>query len=108
MQGLNKPLAERMRPLKLSDIVGQEQIVGKDKLLNKLVAAGQPFSLIFWGPPGSGKITLARIIAHDLEAEFIELSAVTAGKKDVLKVVEDAEINQRLGQRTVLFVDEIH
>jgi putative ATPase len=102
------PLAEKMRPTTLSEVVGQHHVLGEGKLLHELVAGGQPFSLIFWGPPGSGKTTLARIIAHDLEAEFIELSAVTAVKKDVTKVVEDAEVNQRLGQRTVLFVDEIH
>lgn len=103
-----QPLAERMRPTTIEDVVGQEHILGEGGLVRELVKSKQPFSLIFWGPPGSGKTTLARIIARDLEAEFIELSAVTAGKKDVAKVVEDAEVNRRLGQRTVLFVDEIH
>lgn len=103
-----EPLAEKLRPKSLKDVVGQEHIIGKDKLLSKLIEAGQPFSLIFWGPPGTGKTTLARIIASELEAEFIELSAVTAGKKDVMKVVEDAGVKRRLGQRTILFVDEIH
>lgn len=103
-----EPLAERLRPTSLSDVVGQEHVIGKDKLLSKLIESNQPFSLIFWGPPGSGKTTLARIIANELEAEFIELSAVTAGKKDVMKVVEDAGVQRRLGQRTILFVDEIH
>lgn len=103
-----EPLAEKLRPQSLKDVVGQEHIIGKDKLLSKLIEAGQPFSLIFWGPPGTGKTTLARIIASELEAEFIELSAVTAGKKDVMKVVEDAGVKRRLGQRTILFVDEIH
>ncbi len=102
------PLAERMRPRTLEEVVGQEHILAKGTLLHELVASKQPFSLIFWGPPGSGKTTLARIIAQEIEAEFIELSAVTAGKKDVVKVIEDARVNQRLGQRTVLFVDEIH
>ena len=102
-----------MRPQKLEDVVGQEQIVGPDKLLNRLVAAGQPFSLIFWGPPGSGKTTLARIIANELDADFIEISAVTAGKADVTKVVERARRNEqgdttRPPRKTVLFVDEIH
>lgn len=102
------PLAERMRPATLRDVVGQEHVLGEGGLVRELIKTKQPFSLIFWGPPGSGKTTLARIIARELEAEFIELSAVTASKKDVTKVVEDAGVNRRLGQRTVLFVDEIH
>lgn len=108
-----KPLAERMRPKTLDEVVGQEHVLGPDKLINKLVRGHQPFSLIFWGPPGSGKTTLARIIAGELEADFIELSAVTAGKADVNKVVERAKVNQQgnttmAPRRTVLFVDEIH
>jgi putative ATPase len=110
---MESPLAERMRPKNLSEVVGQEQVVGKGKLISELVAAGKPFSLIFWGPPGSGKTTLARIIANDLEADFIEISAVTAGKADVTKVVEKARANQQGStiekpRQTVLFVDEIH
>jgi putative ATPase len=104
----SQPLAERMRPKILNEVVGQDHVLGKGKLLRQLVANKQPFSLIFWGPPGSGKTTLARIIANEMEADFIELSAVTAGKADINKVVERAEQNQRLAQRTVLFVDEIH
>jgi putative ATPase len=103
-----QPLAERMRPHTLDDVVGQGHVLSEGKLLRQLVANKQPFSLIFWGPPGSGKTTLARIIATEMEAEFIELSAVTAGKADVTKVVEHARQNERLGMRTVLFVDEIH
>jgi putative ATPase len=105
---MEQPLAEQMRPTKLSDVIGQEHILGKGKLLDQLVKAGKPFSLIFWGPPGSGKTTLARIIANEMEADFVELSAVTAGKADVNKVVERAGQNQRLGEQTLLFVDEIH
>jgi putative ATPase len=103
-----EPLAETMRPQKLSDVVGQEHILGDGKLVRQLVKTGKPFSLIFWGPPGSGKTTLARIIANEMEADFVELSAVTSGKADVNKVVERAAQNQRLGEKTVLFVDEIH
>lgn len=102
-----------MRPQKLSEVIGQAHVLGQGKLLQQLVAAGKPFSLIFWGPPGSGKTTLARIIANELEAEFIEISAVTAGKADVTKVVERARASQQGStiekpRQTVLFVDEIH
>ncbi len=97
-----------MRPHKLSQVVGQEHVIGKNKILTEIIAQKKPLSLILWGPPGSGKTTLARIIAHQTEAEFIELSAVRAGKADVIKVIEDAKANQRLGMRTILFVDEIH
>jgi len=103
-----QPLAEKMRPTRLDEVVGQDHVLAEGKLLRQLVANKQPFSLIFWGPPGSGKTTLARIIATEMEANFIELSAVTAGKADIAKVVERAGQNQRLAQRTVLFVDEIH
>lgn len=102
------PLAEKLRPQRMSEVVGQEHILGKGKLVYELIKSKKPFSLIFWGPPGCGKTTLARIIANEMDAVFIELSAVTAGKKDVIKVIEDARVNQRLGQQTVLFVDEIH
>jgi putative ATPase len=91
------PLAERMRPHKLTDVVGQDHILGEGKLLPKLVKSGQPFSVIFWGPPGSGKTTLARIIANEMKADFIEISAVTAGKADVTKVVERARDNLKGG-----------
>ncbi len=102
------PLAEKMRPTSLDDVVGQTHIVGDTGLLRRIVETGQPTSLILWGPPGTGKTTLARILAHELEAEFVELSAVTAGKKDVLAVVEHARQNWNLKLRTILFVDEIH
>lgn len=102
------PLAEKVRPTSLDEVVGQDHVLGDGTLLRELTRTKQPFSLIFWGPPGSGKTTLARILARDMEAEFIELSAVTAGKADVTKVIETARVNQRLGQRTLLFVDEIH
>lgn len=105
---MEQPLAEAMRPQKLSEVVGQQHILGEGKMIQRLVSAGKPFSLIFWGPPGSGKTTLARIIAGEMKADFVELSAVTAGKADVGKVVERAEQNRRLGEQTVLFVDEIH
>lgn len=102
------PLAERMRPRTLDDVVGQTHIVGGDGLLRRIVETKEPTSLILWGPPGTGKTTLARILARELAADFVELSAVTAGKKDVLQVVERAKRNLNLKQRTILFVDEIH
>lgn len=102
------PLAERMRPKKLSEVVGQDAIIGDGKILTEIVKKGEPVNLIFWGPPGTGKTTLARILAHEFKADFIELSAVTAHKSDVEKVVERARQNWNLKTRTVLFVDEIH
>ena len=102
------PLAERMRPEHLDDVIGQEHLVAAGKIIRQIVEKKQPTSLILWGPPGSGKTTLARIIARETESEFVELSAVTAGKADVTKVIDRAQQNQRLGMRTVLFVDEIH
>jgi putative ATPase len=103
-----QPLAERMRPQTLKEVIGQVHLVGDGQILHEIVARKQPTSLILWGPPGSGKTTLARIIARETGAEFIELSAVTAGKADVVKTVERAEQNRRLGLQTILFVDEIH
>lgn len=102
------PLAERMRPETLEQVVGQLHLVGDGKIIREIIEHKQPTSLILWGPPGSGKTTLARIIARETESEFMELSAVTSGKADVTKVIERAQQNQRLGMRTVLFVDEIH
>lgn len=102
------PLAERMRPQKLKDVLGQDEIIGSGKILTEIVKKKEPVNLIFWGPPGTGKTTLARILAHEFNADFIEISAVTAGKKDVETVVERAKTNWNLKTRTVLFVDEIH
>jgi putative ATPase len=104
----NRPLAERLRPETLDDIIGQAHLVGAGKIIREIIEHKQPTSLILWGPPGSGKTTLARIIARDTEAEYVELSAVTSGKADVVKVIERAEQNRRLGMQTILFVDEIH
>ncbi|MBR2998602.1 replication-associated recombination protein A [Candidatus Saccharibacteria bacterium] len=102
------PLAERMRPKKLSEVLGQEKIIGEGKILTEIVKKKEPVNLIFWGPPGTGKTTLARILANEFKADFVEISAVTAKKKDVEEVVERAKLNWNLKTRTVLFVDEIH
>ena len=102
------PLAERMRPRTLDEVVGQDGVIGDGKILTEIVRRKEPVNIIFWGPPGTGKTTLARIIAREFEADFIEISAVTSGKKDVAHVVEIAKQNWNLKIRTVLFVDEIH
>lgn len=102
------PLAETMRPQTLDEVIGQTHLLGDSEILRRIVTQKEPVSLILWGPPGTGKTTLARIIASEVEAEFIEISAVTANKKDVTTVIEHARQNWNLGQRTILFVDEIH
>ena len=97
-----------MRPQTLEEVIGQEEIIGPGKILTEIAAKGEPVNLIFWGPPGTGKTTLARILAREFKADVVEISAVTAGKKDVEVVVERARTNWNLQVRTVLFVDEIH
>ncbi len=102
------PLAEKMRPTTLDEVIGQTHLLGDAEILRRIVKQKEPVSLILWGPPGTGKTTLARIIASEVDAEFIELSAVTSGKKDVERVIEHARQNWNLKLRTILFVDEIH
>lgn len=102
------PLAERMRPQTLNEVIGQTHLLGDHEILRQIVKNREPVSLILWGPPGSGKTTLARVIAKEVAAEFTEISAVTSGKKDVEKVIEHAKQNWNLQLRTILFVDEIH
>jgi len=102
------PLAERMRPQTLDEVIGQTHLLGSGEILRQIVKNKEPVSLILWGPPGSGKTTLARIIAKEVNAEFTEISAVTSGKKDVERIVEHARQNWNLQLRTILFVDEIH
>ncbi len=102
------PLASRLRPESLAEYVGQRHLIGPGKPLRLLIERDQVTSMIFWGPPGVGKTTLARIIAHTTRAAFVEFSAVTSGIKEVREVMARAEENRRSGQRTILFTDEIH
>lgn len=103
------PLASRLRPTTLEEVVGQEHIIGKGKLLYRAIKADKISSVIFYGPPGTGKTTLAKVIANTTSAEFTQLNATVAGKKDMEEVVEKAKNNMAMsGKKTILFVDEIH
>ena len=103
------PLASRMRPTRLEEIVGQQHILGKDKLLYRAIRADKLRSVIFYGPPGTGKTTIAKVIAHTTSAEFTQINATVAGKKDMEEVVRQAKDALGMyGRRTILFVDEIH
>ena len=103
------PLAERIRPTRLEDVLGQDQILGEGKMLSQMIKSDQVPSLIFWGPPGVGKTTLARIIAQETKSHFVAISAVLSGIKEVKQVMEEAEYQRKgFGRRTILFVDEIH
>jgi len=104
----NVPLADRMRPETLDNFVGQENIIGQGKILRQAIEGDNIPSIIFWGPPGCGKTTLARIIARKTKAEFSQISAVTSGVKDIRAIVAEAEKMLQLGIRTILFIDEIH
>ena len=104
----SEPLASRMRPRNLDEFVGQMHLLGENKLLRKMIETDRVSSMIFWGPPGVGKTTLARIIALKTESKFITFSAVTSGIKEIKEVMEDADKNRSQGIQTILFVDEIH
>lgn len=103
-----RPLAARLRPQCLEEYVGQTHLLGEGKLLRRLIETDQLASMIFWGPPGVGKTTLAQVIAHATKAEFIAFSAVTGGIKEIRTIMQQAESNRRFGTRTIVFVDEIH
>ena len=105
---LSQPLAARLRPKTLDEYVGQSHILGHGKVLRRLIESDQISSMIFWGPPGVGKTTLARIIANHTKASFIDFSAVTSGIKEIRTVMQQAENNRRYGEKTIVFVDEIH
>ena len=105
---VSQPLAARVRPRTLEEFVGQTHLLGEGKVLRRLIESDNLSSMIFWGPPGVGKTTLARIIAGMTKAEFIDFSAVTSGIKEIRTVMQQAEANRRFGGKTVLFVDEIH
>lgn len=107
-QPTSEPLAARLRPRDLDEFFGQEHLLGKGKVLRRIIESDQVGSMIFWGPPGVGKTTLARIIARRTKAKFIDFSAVTSGIKEIKQVMNEAENARRFGEKTILFVDEIH
>lgn len=104
----SRPLAARLRPNTLEEFVGQKHLIGEGKILRRLIESDRVSSMIFWGPPGVGKTTLARIIANSTKAKFIDFSAVTSGIREIRQVMQQAEDNLRFGEKTILFVDEIH
>src|SRR5205823_6047854 len=107
-QNAKRPLADRVRPTTIDEVIGQTNVVGQGQFLRTIIEQQTPTSLILWGPPGTGKTTLARIIATSSGAAWEEISAVTNGLPDVKKIIERATERRRMGQGTILFVDEIH
>lgn len=104
----NAPLASRMRPTSLNDYIGQQHLLGEGKVLRRMLEKDMISSMIFWGPPGVGKTTLAKIIAHRTKATYIDFSAVTSGIKEIKEVMKQAENDRLMGMKTIVFVDEIH
>lgn len=107
-ENINQPLADRLRPQNLDEFVGQRHLLGKGKILRNLIESDQIYSMIFWGPPGVGKTTLAKIIAGRTKSSFLEFSAVTSGIKDIRNIMKQADDNRFYGEKTLVFVDEIH
>lgn len=108
-QEKDAPLAARLRPKTLQDVVGQQHIIGKDKLLYRAILADKLSSIIFYGPPGTGKTTLAKVIANTTKSEFMQINATVAGKKDMEEVIEKAKsLLGMYGKKSILFIDEIH
>jgi putative ATPase len=107
-RNMTNPLASRLRPRNLDEFVGQEHLLGEGKVMRQMIDMDQTPSMIFWGPPGVGKTTLARIIAGRTKANFIDFSAVTSGIREIKEVMNRAESSRRMGEKTILFVDEIH
>ena len=103
-----QPLADRMRPTTIDDFAGQQHLVGKGRVLRKLIENDRISSMIFWGPPGVGKTTLAQIIANRTQSTFINFSAVTSGIKEIRSVMQQADNNRRFGEKMIVFIDEIH
>ena len=102
------PLADRVRPITMNEFIGQNHLAGKNKIIFNMLSQGKPFSMILWGPPGSGKTTLARIIAKSTDAKMAEISAVSSGVKDIRKIINQGKANYDIGINTILFIDEIH
>ena len=102
------PLAERMRPKSLKEFIGQSHILGENKILNSLIESMKLFSMILWGPPGSGKTTLARLLTLNSNYELYQISAVSSGVKDLREIIDKSTLNRSMGKETVLFIDEIH